>query len=346
MTNKLFREGGPLNIRSTGNDQYSMTITLPKDDDGRVARECPDEECSPGYFKVKSGTGITDGQVEAFCPYCRRSGEPNDFTTKEQQRYAKDHVIREAHEGIDRMMKDALGLGHSNRRTIDKGGFISMEISYKPGTRPAVRRPLEEQVRRDVVCPHCGLDHSAYGLATWCADCGADIFLTHVDAELAVVTKMLGDIERRRELFGNRIAAKDLENCLEDTVSIFEAVMKIIVRRAIRKRGVTTEEEERIFRQVGNSFQNIRRTEEFLSARLDLQALPGLSPEERDALSAIFEKRHPITHNLGVVDRKYLENAATAAREGREVSVTPDEITQALATASRVFRALGEQLLA
>lgn len=346
MSGKLFREGGPLKVRRTGHDQYTMQITPPSDAEGRVARECPDGGCSPGYFKVKPGTGIIDGLTEAFCPYCRRAAAPGDFATKEQLRFAKEQVMREAHDGIERMVKSTLGLGPSNRRTLGRGGLVSMEISYKPGARPMVRRPLEDQVQRDVICAHCGLDHSVYGLATWCADCGADIFLTHVDAELAVVAAMLGDVDRRRETLGKRIAAKDLENCLEDTVSIFEAVLKIIVRRALHKRGATREEVEQALHQIGNRFQSVERTAVYLIQEFKLPGLPGLSPEDRDRLGLIFEKRHPITHNLGVVDRKYLEKAAAAAREGREVSVTPAEITEAMAMSRRVFGELVSQLLA
>jgi len=322
-----------------------MNVPLPEDADGRLARACPNDDCSPGYFKVKPGTGLT-GQTEAFCPYCRQSAEPKDFATKEQQRYARDHVMRQASEGMDRMAKEAFGLGHSNRRTLGKGGFISMEISYRPGPRPAIRRPVKDQVRRDVICPHCGLNHSVYGLATWCADCGADIFLTHVDAELAVVTAMLGDVDRRRALLGERVAAKDLENLLEDTVSIFEAVLKIIVRRVMQKRGVASEELENAFRRNGNCFQSIGRTEEFLGEYLNLPNFPGVSAEDRNALKDIFEKRHPITHNLGVIDRKYLDNAAAAVQEGREVNVTPEEITRAITMSKSVFRALPSLLIA
>jgi hypothetical protein len=345
MTEKLFREGGPLNVRRTGPDQYTMKITPPADAGGRVGRECPNEECSPGYFKVTPGTGITTGHVEAFCPYCRHAAPPEEFATREQLRFAKDLVMREARNGIDRMVRDAFGLGPSNRRTQGRGGLVSMEISYKPGARHSVRPPLEEQVRRDVVCPHCGLDHSVYGLATWCADCGADVFLTHANAELAVVAKMLGDVDRRRETLGERIAAKDLENCLEDTVSIFEAVLKILVRRALRQRGVASEDLEQTFRGIGAGFQNVDRAAAFLGETFQLADLPGLSSAERDRLAGIFEKRHPITHNLGVIDRKYLEKAAAAVREAREISVNAGEITEALAMARRVFEALAGALL-
>jgi hypothetical protein len=346
MKEQLFREGGPLNIRQTADDRYTMTVAIPTSPEGRVARACPKDDCSPGYFKVTLGTGITEGHSEAFCPYCREAAAPGNFITKEQLRYAEEHLLSEAEEGMGRIIKEALGLGFSNRRTIGKGGFLSMEISYKSGERQPIRRPLEDEVRRDVVCPHCGLDHSVYGLATWCADCGADIFLTHVDAELAVVTAMLGDVERRKELLGERVAAKDLENCLEDTVSIFEAVLRILVRRAMLKRGIVANEIEIILRKSGNCFQSIGRTVEFLGTCLNLSALPGLSDVDCEDLRAILEKRHPIAHNLGVVDRKYLDSAVAAFQEGREVNITSEEITRAITMCKSVFHALVGELVA
>lgn len=322
MTRKLFSEGGPHRIKSKGNDQYSMSISIPTDDDGRMARECPDEGCSPGYFKVKLGTGLTAGQENAYCPYCKHRAKPSDFTTQEQVRYAKELVIREAHKGIGGMIKDAFGLGASGKRKIG-GGFISMELSYKPGTLPHVRRPFEDEVRRDVVCSHCTLDQTVFGLATWCADCGRDIFMTHVSSELEVTRLMVNDIARRQESLGKRVAAKDLENCLEDAVSIFEATTKAIVRRALIERGETQEQIDAQFKKIGNSFQSIERTKAQLKGLFDLDL--G-SDTNWDSLSASFEKRHPVTHNLGVIDRKYLERVQEAEREGREVRIVVSEV--------------------
>src|SRR3990172_308942 len=311
MSDKLFREGGPHNIRRTGPDQYSMNVSLPKDDDGRTARECPNEECSPGYFKVKGGTGITEGQEVAYCPYCRKEAEPSDFTTKEQLRYAKDLALREAHEGIENMLKSALGLDFSGKKKIG-GGFLSIEMSMKPGSKPSVRRPFEEEVRRDVICPSCGLDQSVYGLATWCSDCGQDIFLSHVYAEFSVIRSMLGDVERRRELLGNRVAAKDLENCLEDTVSIFEAVLRVLVKRYQRQSGMTEEEVDTFFNKIGNAFQSVERAQDVFSSKISMPLFPESSASDVEKFARIFEMRHPITHNLGVVDKKYIEKARTA----------------------------------
>lgn len=322
MSKRLFREGGPLRIRHTGSDRYQLNIPLAKDAEGRLARECTQSGCSPGYFKVKLGTGITGEQTLAYCPYCRASDSPEKFTTQGQVDYAKSMVMREVHQGAQRMIQDAFGLGSSRQRTLSSG-LVSMKLSYKPGSLPPMRYPFEDEVRRDVICPHCGLDQTVFGLATWCADCGTDIFMTHVQAEIAVVRAMAGDVPRRAESFGKRVGAKDLENCLEDTVSIFEAAMKAIFRQGLKNRGKAPEEIETVLKKVGNAFQNIDRTQKEI---VDVFAIEVGSSVPWSQLRTPFEKRHPITHNLGVVDRKYLDRVSQAEREGREVRIRPDEI--------------------
>ena len=142
MTRGIFGEGGPYDIRRTGGDQYTMKILLPIDSDGFTGRQCPAGACSPGYFKIKFGTGIQNVQAEAFCPYCRHADKPSEFFTEPQLQYATDIIVKEASLAIGDLIQDAL--------------------------------------RRDMSCPHCGLDHAVFGLAVWCPDCGTDIFMTHV----------------------------------------------------------------------------------------------------------------------------------------------------------------------
>ncbi len=141
MSRKVFQPGGPLNMEDLGGDQFRASITLPRGEDGRMTRTCPDENCSPGTFKVKPGTGITDGQALAYCPYCRHAEAPEQFASKEQQRYAKDMVLREAQRGVHHMIRDAFGFGASGKKKLG-GGLISMEISLKSATLPYVRPPV------------------------------------------------------------------------------------------------------------------------------------------------------------------------------------------------------------
>lgn len=345
MSDSIFNEGGPYGVRRTGGDQYTFNILIPKDEHGRIARQCPDERCSPGYFKVKSGTGITGGQEVAFCPYCRHSAEPGDFKTEEQLRYAKDVVLREAHKGVQDMMGNALGLGPSGSKKLG-GGFLSIEMTYKPGSLPQVRRPIEDEIRRDVVCPHCGLDHAVFGIAVWCADCGQDIFLTHVQTEFAVISAMLSDIDRRQTALGHRVAARDLENCLEDVVSIFEAVLKALVTRHLKEAGATEEGIQSFLKKkIKNAFQSIDRCVEILKTEFDLDLFEGQSPDACRLLKDTFERRHPITHNLGIVDKKYLERVLSGDQEGREVRVSKVEVEVAIPTVLQLIRFVHSRLV-
>jgi hypothetical protein len=148
---------------------------------------------------------------------------------------------------------------------------------------------------------------------------------------------MLSDVERRREQLGGRIAAKDIENCLEDTVSIFEGVLRILARRHLLKAGTKAEELEQFFKKAGNAFQNLKRSDEIFQRELGIRLLECLSDEESAQLSDAFDKRHPITHNLGVIDRKYLERARSAEEEGKEVLVSVEEVGAAIAASIKVF---------
>lgn len=343
MSRELFKEGGELNATRIDQDQYRLTIRIPEGDDGRSARECPADNCSPGYFKVKPGTGIIESHLVAYCPYCRHEDDPNNFFSSEQLRYAKDMIAREVHGGVSKMIRESLGLGPSGRKTFG-GGLISMKMSFTEGSKPTVRRPMEEEVRRDVICPHCGLDHSVFGLATWCADCGNDIFLAHIEAEFSVVRLMLSDIDRRRESLGKRIAAKDIENCLEDIVSILEAAQRALVRRHLIRLGKSDDETDRFWKKIGNSFQSLKRSEELYQNEFGISLKEHLSTYEFDELSSVLEKRHPITHNLGVIDRKYLERARLDEDEGKEILVTMPEIDSAIIATMKVLTALHSKL--
>jgi hypothetical protein len=327
MQNRLFKEGGQHDIKHTGNDSYSFSIDLPLDPDGLIGRECPSANCSPAYFKIKLGTGVKGEQSTFYCPYCRNEDNPTEFHTKSQKEYGKKVVEREAHEAISKMIGDSFGLGSSGKKKYD-GGLFSIEVTLKQSHLPHVRKPYGEELRRDVACEHCGLEHSVFGIATWCPDCGKDIFLQHVSKEYEVIKMILSDVENRRERLGSRVAARDIENALEDTVSIFEAVLRVITRRKLVL--VNSAESDAIMSRIGNKYQNIDFATQAANNVLGITLLSSLTENEIEHLKNIFQKRHPITHNLGVVDRKYLERVQSGELEGREIRVTCDEIVLAI----------------
>lgn len=343
MGGELFEEGGPHQIKRTGPDRHEFKISIPLGEDKMVGRDCPEDVCSPGYFRIKLGTGLTE-QSDSYCPYCRHKDAPTKFTSQAQGEYAKAIAIGEAKKGIQRMLSQGLGLGPSGKKTIS-GGLISLNMELKMSPPSAAPRLIEEELRRDIVCPNCTLSHSVYGLAAWCPDCGKDIFLTHVEAEMQVVQMMLGDLDRRRQQFGARVAARDIENALEDAVSIFEAILKVIARRQLLARGLQLAEVDEILaKKIANRFQNIATASEVYQREFGVNLLDCLSEQQRESLAATFEKRHPITHNLGIVDAKYLRKARAGELQGRDVRVTSLDVQTALGLASVVLTATYRKL--
>ena len=340
MTKEILKQGGPYKIQKTGPDQHTFSIPMPTDEHGRIARECPDIKCSPGYFKVKTGTGITENQTIAYCPYCHQEAEPDDFTTREQIRYGEDIVLREVEKGMQDMFSSTLGLGVSGKKRIG-GDMFSMELSYKPKHLPYIHRPFEEEVLRAVTCPSCGLDHAVFGLAVWCPDCGIDIFMTHVEAEYTDVRTMLNDVDRRRQDLGPRIAARDIENCLEDTVSIFESVLKAILIRFLRRQNETEENIQMLLnRKIRNGFQNPEHAAEIVRNQMKQELFEDIPQDKIEHFKRTFEKRHPITHNLGVIDRKYIERVMAAEQEGKEIRISKQEIIKSIELCLRILTAL------
>ena len=55
-----------------------------------------------------------------------------------------------------------------------------------------------------------------------------------------------------------------------------------------------------------------------------------------------FEKRHPIAHDLGVIDRKYLERARENEQEGREIRITLSEIETLLNEIKEAISQIGD----
>lgn len=332
MAPDYFRTGGPFNARREDENHISWSIPISRDEHGRIARCCPDEGCSPGYFAVCIGTGIMEEQSVAYCPYCRHESEPSSFLSKEQVRYLQEVALHEATQAFQNMLKKAC-----------RGGGGTLQ--FKPARISQPTSPFEEEVRRDVICPHCGLDHAVYGVAIWCPDCGRDILMTHIKAEYAVVSAMLSDVERRGRTFGPRIAARDLENCLEDVVSISEAVLKVFIIRHLRLKGESEEEIRKLLEnRIRNGFQNPERASEIVRNRMGLELFDSTAPEAVQLLKDTFEKRHPITHNLGVIDRKYLERAQQAEKEGRDVRVTNREILSAMELSYQILEQLHTRL--
>ncbi len=178
-----------------------------------------------------------------------------------------------------------------------------------------------------------------YGFAIWCPDCGKDIFTTHIRGEIHVIEAIIGDVDRRQQELGKRVAARDLENALEDLVSIFEATLKIEIRRYRKAKGDSDADIDAVMKKIGSRLQSVSNAVRIAPEFCDGASLFAAGSADESKLNRVFQKRHPITHNLGVVDRKYIERVRSGEAEGTEVRVEKNEIRE---TAQVTYSVLSE----
>src|SRR5690606_10549834 len=103
---------------------HTFQITIPKDEDGFIGRECL--ECKR-YFKLKPGTGLPTQYCN--CPYCEYEGEQNTFWTQDQLDYAQSVGKQIAYEKLVAPLLDDLTKSFKKLESSTKGGFLQIKVN-------------------------------------------------------------------------------------------------------------------------------------------------------------------------------------------------------------------------
>jgi hypothetical protein len=307
----------------------NFSIPIKPDEDGFTGRECPNPPCE-GYFKVEFGTGLKGSNLPCHCPYCGHVASHDQFWTKEQVEYARSAALRKVTDAIHKDLKK-LEFDHRPKR----GGFgIGLSLKVKPGRPVPIRYYREKKLETVVVCDKCTLRYSVYGVFAFCPDCGQHNSLQILNKNLELVDKMLdlaaasnGDL--RESL---------TENALEDCVSSFDAFGRELCR-------VYAHSAADPAKAVAISFQNLEGAKRHVSIQFGLDLAGGLDTDEWKATVRGFQKRHLLSHKMGVVDDDYIRKSGdTLAVVGRRISVDEAEVCQLVQLVSKLGQHLSDSL--
>lgn len=326
-----------------GYDKFS--IPLKPDEDDMIGRECPNEDCQPRYFKIylhESEKAEEEkemkvdkedlSQINLTCPYCGRIENMQQFHTKPQTQYIESMITRDVHYAFQETLKKAFPL---SRPKADKSFSVRME--FKPGPLPGLKHYTEKQLKRKVVCNKCGHKYAVYGIAFHCPFCGEGNILIHFEISKQIVLSSLNAGDVMREKGGEEAYHHHLGNCLEDIVSLFEGFHKSFYIKTFKNKASREEAEEKISR-IKTNFQRLSGAEEFFRIDLGIEIFAPLSDKEREFLEEIFLKRHVITHNLGLVDKKFQEKVRSWQGRGEELEISKSDIEKGLELVDKVIR--------
>jgi hypothetical protein len=302
------------NTRNLDRLGKQLSIPINADEDGYLGRECPVEECL-GYFKITPGTGIK-GPAPCHCPYCGHSGDSNTFSTQEQIEYAKSIALRQFTDALHQDLK-SMEFNHPPR-----GGFgIGISLKVTQGARHPIQHYREKELETEVICDACTLRYAIYGVFGWCPDCGIhnSVQILSKNFELA-----------RKELSLAETVEKDLADhligdALENVVSAFDGFgREICLRKGSEIR-----------------FQNLPGARRNVQEKFGFDFADGLTAEQWQYVSRVFQKRHLLAHKLGVIDDEYVQMANDpGAVAGRKVQVSPNEVRSSIETIEILGRRL------
>ena len=311
------------NLRHLGK---GISISLPKDPSGHIGRECPNHNCE-GYFKIVPGTGLKNATQTCHCPYCGHTANSDNFHTKEQIEYAKSVAMQQV---IGAVRKDLKNMFNSRPR----GGLISIEVKTA-SKLPPVRYYREKSLETDIECAGCTLKYSVFGVFAFCPDCRLHNSLQILETNLELIGKMI-DLAGSS---GNDLAERLLENALEDCVSSFDGF-----GREISKVNITLASDQS--RASKLSFQNIDSVKNNLSSVFELNLESSLTDDEWALISKGFQKRHLISHKMGIIDDEYIRKSGDKiAVAGRKIRVSEDEVRQLVQLVSVLAKSLSTEMI-
>lgn len=312
-----------------GDDRFR--VPLKADDDGLLGRECPNEECQPKYFKMSliipggiSKTIENFSQIDVTCPYCGTVDNMQSFHTESQVEWIKSIMFR----NIKKTFQD--NLRESFRSTSPKTkGMISSNLTFKPSPLHSVRHYVEEQLKNSIECDNCGYKYTVYGISFHCPLCGKGTLTQHLRQSADTIKILIKQSERISKEKGKEVGRQMINNALEDVVGLFEGYLKHIYIYKIKHR-FPKEKIETMIKKIQTNFQRIEGAKKFLLRDLNVDLFANIEDKERSFLEEQFLKRHVITHNLGLVDKKYIERAMKYEKYGKKLVIKPADVLRAI----------------
>jgi hypothetical protein len=283
-----------------------VPIQIPLDEDGQFDRRCPSEICQ-AEFKVLFDDWKEKVRDEAaYCPICRHEAKGTDWNTPAQQEYIRKAALSH----LQGVVQKAL---HEDSRRFNfqqpRGGFISLSLSYRPGS-PIIAIPPDaaDRLRQHFVCEACSCRYSSLGAAFFCPACGHNSAASTFVQAVEGVRASVGSLDAIRDAVrsgAGEDAAMDtsrqiLENGLVKLVASFQRLAEATFQSLPNASTIRVRK---------NLFQNLTEASTVWRTATGKGYEDLLSATELAAVSVFFQQRHLLAHREGLVDQDYIDKA-------------------------------------
>ena len=297
--------------------QINIPIEFTSDEKGFFDRQCPNDKCEFVFKVYMADWEDKVSDEEVFCPMCGHSAPSDQWFTSEQldaieeiaASYAMSYVSKELDKIFGNMARSMRGSKY-------------LKVTYKPGKKISfINNPIGQQTEweLEITCEKCQTKYSVIGSAYFCPCCGCNaverVFLESLDT----VEKMIGSIEdihiTLEKNFGKDKAETMCRSMIEGTLgNIISAFQKYA---AEIYRSISPDKKVRV-----NDFQIVEKGSLLFKEAIGKGYEEWLSQEDMTDLNMLFQQRHIIEHNNGIIDERYIHNSGdTSYKVGQRVIV-------------------------
>ncbi len=284
-----------------------IPITLQSDKKGYFDRECQNENC---LYTFKINMKDWEEKVsdeEVHCPMCGHIDTSEKWWTQKQleemQNLAADYAVA--------LISEKLGEAFDSlARSTRRNKFV--KITYKPGRRITFENnPIgqSEEWETDITCEECGTRYSVIGSAYFCPCCGHNSAVSAFDESMDSVEKMLASLSEMKQMltasYGRDKAETMCRGLLESSIGdIVSAFQKFAACQYDKLTGKTS----RI-----NDFQIVEKGSQLFKDITGKGYEEWLSEKELHEMNMLFQRRHLIEHNNGMVDQRYIDKSGDSS---------------------------------
>ena len=318
-----------------------IPITIKSDEKGYFDRQCPNDKCE-FVFKILMEdwkNKVSDEQV--YCPMCGYTAPADKWFTHEQveaiEKIAASYTSSYINNKLDGMFRD---FARSSRRNK------YVKITYKPSQKITfINNPIGQRAEweLDITCDKCQTRYSVIGSAYFCPCCGHNA-VGHVFNEslnrVQTMIESIEDIRKALEKSQGRDKAESMcrsmiEGSLGDIVSAFQKYAEEVYKELVPAHKVKV-----------NDFQIIDKGSKLFFEAIGKGYDTWLTEEEINDMNVLFQQRHLIEHNNGLIDGRYIQKSNDHSYNiGQRVIVRKADTLRLLGLVRKLSSGLREQLV-
>ncbi len=314
----------------------SIPVTIQSDEKGYFDRECPNEDCLYTFKILMKDWKEKVSDEEVHCPMCGHVDTSDKWWTQDQleeiKKIAEKWALNYIQGELDKSFKK---LAQSTRHNK------YIRITYKPGRRVSfINNPIgqSEEWETEICCEKCGTHYSVIGSAYFCPCCGYNSAVDSFNNSLESIRKMLDSLPEMKAMLINKY---DMDSAETMCRSLLESSIGDMVS-AFQKFASCKYEELSGKHSRVNDFQIIDKGSQLFEEETGNGYSKWLSSTELSFLKQMFQKRHLLEHNNGLVDQKYLDKSLDSSYSlGQRVVIKETDTYKLL----DILKTLGNELI-